>query len=188
MKKIVIIIAGIFVAVLIAEEATKSFEYIGSGKCKMCHKKAEKGEQYVKWESGPHAGAFETLKSEASAKIATEKGIKVPAYEAAECLSCHTTGYGNCGYETKEANKGKPTKEVKRMTGLQNVGCEACHGAASAYKKSHKKDKALALTQGLIEPTEAVCITCHNEKSPTYKEFDFAKRWAEIDHSMPKSE
>ncbi|MBL7052242.1 MAG: cytochrome c family protein [Candidatus Marinimicrobia bacterium] len=198
MKKIVIIIAGIFVLGLVANEAAKSFDYIGSHKCKTCHKSEKKGAQYKKWEAGPHASAFETLKSEKSAKIATDKGLKVPAYEAPECLVCHVTGYGNGGYETQTADfwaevtdKGKPTKDVKRMTALQSVGCEACHGAASGYKKSHKKDKALALTQGLIEPTEAVCVTCHNEKSPTYdkeKGFNFEERWKAIDHSTPKAE
>ena len=40
-------------------------------------------------------------------------------------------------------------------------------------------------TVGLIEPNEAVCKTCHNPESPTYKEFNFAEKWKMIDHSMP---
>ena len=46
----------------------------------MCHNKAEKGAQYTKWMEGPHSGAFETLKSEESAKIAADQGISGNAW------------------------------------------------------------------------------------------------------------
>ncbi len=175
----------------------QNFDYVGTNGCKMCHKSAKKGAQFGKWESTVHATAFETLKSDASAKIAQEKGLKVPATEAAECLVCHTTGYGNGGYEVKDAafwdqktEKGKPVKAVKTMAGLQSVSCEACHGAGSKYKSS-KVMKAIyagttdGKTVGLIEPNEALCVTCHNEKSPTFKGFDYAKRVVEISHPYP---
>ena len=33
---------------------------------------------------------------------------------------------------------------------------------------------------------EKQCRSCHNEKSPTFKEFNFAERWAKIRHQLPK--
>ncbi|MFH1852228.1 MAG: cytochrome c family protein [Candidatus Neomarinimicrobiota bacterium] len=175
----------------------QSFEYVGVDGCKMCHKSEAKGAQFAKWEADVHAKAFETLKNEASAKIAKDKGIAGPAWEAAECLACHTTGFGAGGYAVKDAkfweavdDKGKPTKEVKTMAGLQSVSCEACHGPGSAYKSSKVMKDIFAgtvdgKTVGLIEPNEALCVTCHNQKSPTFKPFKFADRVKEIAHPYP---
>lgn len=175
---------------------TQSFDYVGTNGCKTCHKSSKKGAQYVKWSEGPHANAFETLKSAESAKIAQEMGLKVAAYEAPECLSCHATGYGNGGYEVKDASfwdqkteKGKPTRDVKRMAGLQSVSCEACHGPGKSYKSS-KKMKAIFIgkldgkTVGLEEQTEQTCLVCHNEKSPTYVKFDYIARSKEMAHPI----
>lgn len=33
---------------------------------------------------------------------------------------------------------------------------------------------------------EKQCRSCHNEKSPTFKEFNLAERWAKIRHQVPK--
>ncbi len=191
----IIIIAISVVGLLSAQD----FEYVGVSKCKMCHKK----HQYSIWENGPHAGAFETLKSETSAKIVKDKGIEVPAYEASECLVCHTTGFDSGGYEVKNDKFWNPAdddrkakKAVKRMTGLQSVSCETCHGPGSKYKSAKimsKKKYAnnretqhkLFLENGGIMPTEEVCISCHNEKSPTYKEFKFEEKVKEIAHPYP---
>lgn len=175
----------------------QSFDYIGVKKCSMCHKKEAKGAQLKQWQGSAHANAFETLKNEESAKIAKEMDLKVPAYEAAECLICHSTGFGNGGYEVKDAEfwaqkteKGKPTKDVILMSNLQAVGCESCHGPGSKFK-STKTMKAIftdvveGKTVGLWEPNEQVCIACHNKKSPTYKEFKFAERIGEYTHPMP---
>ncbi len=169
------------------------FEYVGSAKCKMCHK-----HQFGAWEKGLHIGAMETLKSEQSKKIAEEMKLNVPAWQAPECLSCHATGFGSGGFEVKDekfwaqtTDKGKPTKDVKRMTGLKGVGCEGCHGPGSEYK-SKKVMKAITVgttdgaSVGLIEPNEALCISCHNEKSPTYKKFVFAERIKEVAHPTPE--
>ena len=175
----------------------QDFEYVGSASCKMCHNKADKGEQYSKWEASPHAGAFETLKSEQSAKIAADKGIEGDAWKAPECLSCHTTGYDAGGYEVKcdtfwtpAADDKEGAKAVKRMTGLQGVGCESCHGAGSEYKSSKVKKAIIAgevdpASVGLLEVNEATCVACHNEESPTHKPFNYEERSAEIAHPKP---
>ncbi|MCF7822551.1 MAG: cytochrome c family protein [Candidatus Marinimicrobia bacterium] len=183
--------------VLVTGSFAGDFDYIGSSKCKACHKKAADGEQYQKWEAGPHAGAYETLKSEESAKIAKGKGLKVPAYEAPECLKCHTTGFGEGGFEVKGADfwsavteKGEPTKEVKFMTSLAGVGCESCHGAGSEYKSKKTMEGVFsgsidAASVGLLAPDEKLCKTCHNAESPTYKVFVFAEKSKKIAHPYP---
>ena len=53
------------------------------------------------------------------------------------------------------------------------------------------KDKAKAVAAGLTDfkddaAKEKLCKTCHNEKSPTYKEFKFKDMWAKIAHMRPK--
>ena len=53
------------------------------------------------------------------------------------------------------------------------------------------KDHAKAVAGGLVEyknmkAIEKQCVTCHNKKSPTFKDFDFEKRWKEIAHNIPK--
>ncbi len=130
------------------------FTYIGAKKCKMCHKGAKKGEVWEKWEKGPHAKAFETLKAKGEEKNA-------------KCLECHVTDAS--------------------VDATEGVGCEACHGPGSAYKKlSIMKDKKQAMENGLIEPTEAVCKKCHNEKSPTFKGFKFDEWVKKVDHTYTK--
>jgi hypothetical protein len=84
-----------------------------------------------------------------------------------KCLECHVT-------------------DVKTAAD-EGVGCEACHGPGSAYKSlSIMKDKAKAMENGLIEPTEAVCKKCHNEKSPTFKGFKYDEWAKKIDHTYRK--
>jgi len=192
MKKTLIIMLTLG-AFLMAQD----FEYVGSAKCKMCHNKAEKGEQYTKWLEGPHSGTFETLKSEESAKIAADLGIAGNAWEAPECLKCHTTGFGVGGYEVMGDDFWNPAdddkagaKAVKRMEALKGVGCESCHGPGSEYKSKKIKEQIIAgeidpASVGLLEVTEETCVVCHNDESPTFEGFNYEERAAEIAHPRP---
>ena len=134
-------------------------KYVGVKKCKTCHKK-----QHKIWATASHAKALSVLSADEQ---------KNP-----ECLQCHTTGYGQ-----------------PAATGaiLENVQCEACHGPGSLYKSAKimskskfKKDPeaahAKAVEAGLIIPTEETCKTCHNEKSPSFKGFDFKASLEKIKH------
>ena len=151
----------------------QNFKYIGAGKCKMCHMKPATGDQYNLWLKGPHAGAMKTLASDEAKKIATEKGIADPTTDPA-CVSCHST-VGSVD-----------AKLIASAKMDEGVGCESCHGPGSMYKgASVMKNRDLALTKGMIIPTEEVCKTCHNEKSPTYKPFNFAEKSAAIAHPNP---
>ena len=178
----------------------QDYKFVGNAKCKMCHKKVDAGEQYAKWEASLHAKSFETLKSESSAKIAADMGISVNAWEAPECLKCHTTGFGMGGYEVKCADFWNPepedkagVKAVKRMNGLQAVGCEACHGPGSKYK-SKKTMQGIYTGDlngtdfGLLSITEETCTVCHNDGSPTFKSFNYEEYKAKIAHPIPETE
>ncbi len=117
------------------------------------------------------------LASEESKAIGKEMGIEDPQ-KADECLKCHLTGHG----EAAEAFGPKYTPD-------EGVGCEACHGPGSLYKKRKvMKDQAASLKVGLKIPDEKVCKECHNEESPKYEGFDFEEMVKKIAHAKPKAE
>jgi len=152
--------------------------FLGAGKCKTCHKKAEDGEQFGKWSEGPHAGAYATLATDAAKKIATDKGLGNPQ-EADECLSCHVTGHG-------VAAEFLGSKYDK----AEGVSCESCHGAGGDYyKKSVMKAITSGETEGasvgLITPDEKNCTGCHNDKSPTFKAFNYDEMVKKVSHPIP---
>lgn len=149
-------------------------ELIGSKKCQMCHK-AKTGDQAKIWKDSVHARSFETLGTPEAKKIAEEKGLGDPQKEE-ECLYCHVT----------HAFVGRDVKAGAKYSDAEGVGCEACHGPGSEYKsKKIMQDPEAARAAGMISDKSAKhCQQCHNEKSPTYKPFDFEKRWAEIDHPV----
>ncbi len=163
-----------------AGSAFAGHELVGSPKCKTCHK-AKTGDQWKIWTESKHANAFETLASEEAKKIAAEKGLGDPQQEDA-CLKCHVTG-AFLGSEVVVSAKGKYVPG-------EGVGCEACHGPGSTYKsKKIMTDPAAAKEAGLLRDlSEAACTKCHNDSSPTFKDFDFEKRWAEIAHPVPEKE
>lgn len=194
MRKLLIMMIGLTFCLF-----AQDFKYVGVSKCKMCHKKVEVGEQYAKWEASSHARAFETLKSEEATQIAKDKGIEGEAWEAPECLKCHTTGFGAGGYEVKDEAFWNPAAEdkagakaVKRMKGLQAVSCEACHGPGSKYKSKKTMQAIFAdeldgATVGLVKICEKTCIGCHNDGSPTFKPFKYEEHKAKIAHPIPQA-
>ncbi|MBL7024879.1 MAG: cytochrome c family protein [Candidatus Marinimicrobia bacterium] len=179
--------------------SAQPIEYVGSQKCKSCHKSEKKGAQYKLWEESKHAKAFDVLLSEAALKIAAERKLKLPPSESPECLECHTVGFGKGGYEVMDAafwnapkEDKKARKAIKRMEGLKNVGCEVCHGPGDAYKKKKVmqgiySDSLKASDYSLVTiPSEETCLKCHNERSPSFKPFNYEERVKEIAHPFPK--
>ncbi len=154
--------------------SAQDYKYIGAAKCKMCHNKPDKGEQYNKWKAGPHAKAMATLKGEKSMAYAKEHGIADPSKEA-KCLACHSTA----ATVDPALNGGIKVDE--------GVSCESCHGPGSAYKSmTVMKDRKKAMEKGLVLPTQEVCVKCHKkEGNPFYKPFDFATYSAKIAHPDP---
>lgn len=158
----------------------KSPKYVGTAACKMCHNKKEKGEQHAQWLTTAHAKAFEKLAGEEAKKIAAEKKIADPQKDGA-CVQCHTAAYG---VDAKLIDK--------KFVAAEGVQCEACHGPGELHIKNRVKEAAQkktyargALKDETVIPCEDTCKTCHNEKSPTYKEFKFEERLKLISHKDP---
>lgn len=160
-----------------ADEAPATGEpaFVGVDGCKTCHKTVKSGDQYGKWMADGHSKAFATLATEEAKAVATKAGVTGNPQEAAECLQCHVTAHG-----VKAELIGPKFKKE------DGVGCESCHGPGSKYKsKKVMEDHDASVKAGMIVPTEAMCKTCHNEKSPTYKPFDFKVASEKIAHPTP---
>lgn len=153
------------------------YKYIGVQKCaKICHKGKKKGSQLEIWNTKKHSQAYAELASEKAKETAKKLGIKEDPQKSEKCLPCHTTGYG--------LDKSHFTQA---FTPEEGVACESCHGPGSVYKKlSIMKDTEKFLVNGGVLPDEKVCIKCHNEKSPDYKEFNFEEMVKLIAHPIPK--
>jgi hypothetical protein len=176
-----------------AAESDAAYEYVGNKKCKSCHL-----DLFKSWAETPLGKAFETLKP-GHAKEAKEKFEFDPAkdYTAdAKCLPCHTVGYGKPGgYEIPPAGDRRAARKAKNFEG---VGCESCHGPGSGYVKIFEEiddsrrpysDEEL-YAAGLRKMDKSVCVTCHNDKSPTFipdAPFDFEKAMREF-KSDPKGD
>ncbi|MGE5400299.1 MAG: cytochrome c family protein [Ignavibacteriales bacterium] len=158
----------VLVLLLMVAFSTNNFaqaKFTGVKTCGACHKGDKNKNVYEKWEKSDHAKAFATLKSDESKKIAQKMGISDPT-TSDKCLDCHVTN-------TAKKDEG--------------VSCEDCHGAGSEYKAMNvMKDRKLAMQKGLIMGTNdsKLCEKCHNPKSPTYKKFDYSKKWAMIKHPV----
>jgi hypothetical protein len=168
--------------------AADEFEYVGVKKCRTCHKKELIGNQVAAWKKTGHAKAFETLASEEALEYAREAGIQGSPQEADECLECHVTAHG--------VEKSRIKFALHARDGVQ---CESCHGPGSGYrKKKIMSDRELAVAKGLIEVSEADCVTCHNDKSPAWDPkrytlpggghagFDYEQAVEKIEHSIPE--
>jgi len=187
-KKSVALLLFVLVAVWVSSaflspassEEAKAREYIGVDKCKMCHKNPKQGEQYTKWLNGPHAKAYETLAGDKAKEIAKKMKIEDPQ-KADACLKCHVTAHGV-----------DPKLLGEKYKVEDGVGCESCHGPGGDYYKMSTMKALYAgeiepASVGLVLPDEKVCVTCHNEESPTYKEFVFKDRVKQIAHPIPKA-
>lgn len=128
----------------------------GRDGCRKCHLK-----QYRSWEATAHATAHEKLEGDDA--------------NNAECLACHTTGMGKPGgFVSRD--------ETPKLLGVQ---CEACHGAGSDYSdKELMKDRDASIAAGLVIPTAETCQQCHNDRSPTFKGFDFEEYKAKGVHEI----
>jgi YD repeat-containing protein len=137
--------------------ADDAHEFVGHKKCKSCHAKEAIGDQYGQWLESKHAKALTSLATEKAKKWASEAGVADPQSDE-RCVKCHTTAHG--------VPDEKVAKKFDRTAGVQ---CEACHGAGKDYrKKKIMVDRDKAIAKGLVPQTEAVCTTCHNDKSPAW--------------------
>jgi hypothetical protein len=139
-------------------------DYLGVKKCKACHIK-----QYKSWMKTSMATSFENLKAGIKAEEKKKAGLDADKdYTAdADCLRCHTTGYGKPG----------GFKSIAETPNLANVQCEECHGPGGDFRKVMKNKMfklADATAAGLILPDEKNnnCMDCHGSDSPFNEKVD----------------
>lgn len=113
---------------IIIAAPSQNAKYIGVDKCKMCH-----SAEHKVWSKTGHARAFDLL-------------TNVEQQKNAECLPCHTTGFGKGGFTDETATPS-----------LEAVTCEACHGPGS----EHNGDA----TKIVKTPSAAVCAGCHQKQN-----------------------
>ena len=153
--------------------------FIGTTRCKTCHRKPASGEQFRIWEESAHSKAYVTLASAEAKEIGAKKGIENPQ-TADACLKCHATGAG------VDAKFLGPKYDI-----ADGVGCESCHGPGQDYYKKATmvliyKGELDPASVGLVVPTEKTCVGCHNAESPTFKSFNFEESWKKIAHPTPE--
>lgn len=167
-----------------------SANYIGAVACRSCHRSKAKGEQYVHWSTKtPHPNGFDELASDKSKEVAAKLNI-ADAQKDAACLRCHVTAYG--------VDPKRIDKAFKPEMGVQ---CESCHGPGSYHKEQRLKaasaqspEQAQASANATLDipadeihlPTEAICRSCHNPDSPTYKPYDHKEFLAKVAHPNPQ--
>lgn len=179
MRRTLSLLLGVGLLLSLTQGAVAQNKYVGVKMCAPCHRSAKQGKQFDIWKGSKHAEAYKALTSAKADEIAKSKGFKTKAAETPECLECHTV--------TADAKLFAKTFDVK-----DGVQCEKCHGAGSKYKSiSTMKNQDKAVAAGLhIWKTDAeietLCKTCHNDKSPTHKAFDFKEMWPKIKHMIPK--
>ena len=131
--------------------------YVGAESCQTCHQNT-----FNKWATTKHAHAYEAL---------TKNPKRNREYDA-ECISCHTTGFGfNTGWVSADT--------TPLLKGNQ---CENCHGPASrhiAEPDNAAYRKAMALTAEAADRT-GLCVRCHDEDND--HNYSFGARYAAINH------
>jgi hypothetical protein len=150
--------------------------YVGSERCKSCHKSA-----YKVWSESPHPHAYETLTTKA-------KRPTLRQYDG-ECVVCHVTGFG---YKTGFTNEQATPK-------LRGVSCESCHGPAGEHARN-PNDKQLwaalnpwkagpgANPKILYNRISDMCQKCHDVDNDVH--FKFEEYWEpkHIAHPTPQKE
>ena len=125
--------------------------------------------EYVTWSRvDKHASrAYPVLLNERSQRIAKNLGLARPAHQEKLCLDCHT-------------HNPAPAQRGERFKLTDGVSCEACHGPAENWIKSHVAPGATHadnLKAGLYPTSEPVamaklCLSCHfgnKDKFVTHK-------------------
>src|SRR5579859_33947 len=112
--------------------------------------------EYLTWQrDDPHAGAYRSLLTPRALDIARRLGIADPS-KAETCLDCHAD-------DVSTAMRGP------RFAASDGIGCEACHGGASAWIVDHAaahRSHVANLKEGMY-PTEEpqaraeLCLGCH---------------------------
>lgn len=136
------------------------YKYTGNLKCRLCHR-----DFFLGRKKDVHEHTFR----ESIAKTDYEK--------EADCLACHTTGFG---VPTGFVDKDKTRK-------LANVQCEGCHGPGSKHAKLDGPGGFLA-GQDRPHILKKMCIGCHTDRwNKSYTDLDEAyNRYKEAEAAAGK--
>ena len=113
--------------------------------------------EYITWSRlDKHARAYNKLLNSQSQKIARNLGLKQPAHEAKICLDCH-------------AHNVAADQRGERFKITDGVTCEACHGPAEKWIRTHVEPDASHahnIESGLYPTADAIlraklCLSCH---------------------------
>ena len=132
--------------------------FVGAETCKKCHPNT-----YEFWSRTGHAKAFKSLLNDPKPNTIFD----------ADCITCHTTGFGyNSGWHSQAA--------TPQLAGNQ---CENCHGPGSKHVDAPddaniRKQITLKAEQA---KTSGFCERCHDIENSRH--FDFAKYWDKIAHN-----
>ncbi len=130
------------------KQAAGESAYLGSDGCSTCH-----GQAYAVWKGSDHGRAFSSLEE-------VDKSFD------ANCIGCHTVGFGEVGGFVDPESSGH----------LLDVGCEACHGPGKLHAAS---GGSAAIGPGSA-PGSHTCAQCHNRMhSPSFR---FESYWPRVQH------
>jgi peroxiredoxin/nitrate/TMAO reductase-like tetraheme cytochrome c subunit len=129
-------------------------QHVGSESCRDCHES-----EYETWAASPHAAAVMTL---------SEAGESTNA----ECLACHTTGFGRPGGFPRDG-------VVESHTDLARVGCESCHGPGGEHVQQDAARIGNIVSLGdkcgscvILQ----ICSSCHDEINDPGFEFEVLEK------------
>lgn len=128
--------------------------FVGSKACESCH-----AAEYATWAKSPHGHAVSPLQAKGAAG-------------KAECLKCHTTGFGRSGGFP-------PDGTVDAHPGLANVGCESCHGPGGEHVKADARKVGTIVS--LTDKCDScvilqICGSCHDDANDPGFEFEVKKK------------
>jgi hypothetical protein len=125
--------------------------FVGSAACRTCHPA-----ETAQWAQTKHSRAW-------SALVADTR-----QYDR-DCYTCHVTG----------AFDVLGPKDPRALGGLENVGCEACHGAG----REHARDPKLAHL--VPSPPVSQCVLCHDSRQDGGR-FDPGTYLPRVSHGVKK--
>lgn len=130
------------------------YRYVGSSKCRLCHRKF-----FIGRKTDPHDSSMKSL---------AESGYE----ENSQCLTCHSTGHG---VKTGYINQVLTPR-------LSNVQCEGCHGPGNIHIKLAKdkiRNKSTFEKGGFLAGTDnpkilkKMCTSCHTKRwNKSYHDLD----------------
>ncbi len=149
---------------------------VGAKKCRDCHRTKSQGSQYPVWEASAHARSYAGLKTNQAREVAREAGVAGAPEAEMKCLKCHAPLAGPDSPESA----------------AEGVGCEACHGPGSRYKKlTVMTSREKSVLNGLVvfkdaAAVKARCLDCH--AAAHGRAFDFDAAWKLVRHTRPGKE